>query len=743
MGSSQLQVAGLAAATLFAATSAIAQTAGGPAFAPQGVEIVRNPGTGLVAWMSGAEAAPAARAAAPGGAMSFEDAARAFLGQQSAAFGLRSGSSELATQSTKLDSDGRGFVRFQQTYQGLPIIGAEIVVQMDGGRNVMSVNSRSVGDLNLQTAPGVTGADAVKIALESTARVYKEKAEDLSAKTPTLSVHDARVMGGPAASPALVWRVDVTSKTRDDILQFVLVDAQTGRVAVQFNQAMHAAPKNATQRVCDAANSVSKVPCNAADAVANPRSSTVPDVELAYKYAENTYDFFARRFDRNSLDDAGLTLTSTVRYQARAGQDYGNAFWSFSLKQMVYGKDFATSLDVVGHELSHGFTNFTSNLFYYYQSGSINESLSDIFGELIQRQDGTEDGWLLGEDLPIGAIRSLANPPQFDQPDRMRSSLWTGDFGFTDQGGVHTNSGVGNKAAYLMAAGGTFNGRTINALGIDKTAAIFYRANAFLLTSSSDYADLGNAIQQACKDLTGTRPKDLTGRPTPAIRPVDCREAEKAVVATEMSKQPQYWPIPAEAATCDAGASPSTTAFENFEAPNPANFTYQPDSPNRWFITTSYAASNARAVYMAVNTQADSSIVSTSDIAVPNRAFLRFAHYYNLYTDGAGSHAGGVVEYSVDGGAWKRVPPSMFLDNPYNVKLLSGTGSALAGQRAFSGFSGGWTSSRIDLSSLARKNVRFRFRVATDFNGTYDSWIIDDIRLYTCRADRSTVAGAE
>jgi bacillolysin len=729
MGSSQFQVAGLAAAAaLFAASSAMAQTAGAPAPAQQGVEIVRNPGTGLVAWMSGAESAPVASAAAPGGATSFEASARVFLGQQSSAFGLRSGSSELVTQSTKLDEDGRGFVRFQQTYQGLPIVGAEIVVQMDAGRNVMSVNSRSVGDLNFSTTPGVSSPDAVKIALDATARAYKEKADNLKAKTPVLSVHDARVMGGPAASPALVWRVDVTAKTRDDIEQIILVDAQTGRIAVQFNQIMHAAPpKDATQRVCDSANSLSKVPCAAGDAVANPKKSSVPDVKLAFKYAETTYDFYALRFGRNSLDDKGLTLTSTVRYQNRPGQDFANAFWSSELQQMVYGKDYATALDVVGHELSHGFTNFTSNLFYYYQSGSINESLSDIFGELIQRQGGGEDGWLLGEDLPIGAIRNLKNPPQFNQPDKMTSSLWTGDFSFVDQGGVHTNSGVGNKAAYLMTAGGTFNGKTVKALGIDKTVAIFYRVNAFLLTSSSDYADLGNAIQQACKDLIGKQPKDLKGKPAGVVNDSDCKQAANAVAATEMSKQPQFWPIPAEAATCPSNASPKNVSFEKFEAPNPSNWVYQPNGPN-WFISDTYAASNAHSVYMSASGAADDFIFSTT-IAVPNKAYLRFAHFYNLFFQ----QAGGVVEYSVTGGNWKRVSPGMYLDNPYNETIDGGAGTALAGDKAFSGFSGGWTSSRINLKSLAGKNVKFRFRVVTNFNGTGDSWAIDDIRVYTCK----------
>ena len=330
----------------------------------------------------------------------------------------------------------------------------------------------------------------------------------------------------------------------------------------------------------------------------------------------------------------------------------------------------------------------------------------------------------------------MQDPTLTNQPDRMTSSLWTGDFSFNDQGGVHTNSGVGNKAAFLITSGGNFNGRTIKGLGINKASAIFYRVNAFLLTSSSDYADFGNALQQACTDLIGKKPKNKNGNPADAITETDCKQVTKSVAATEMSKQPQYWPIPAEAAICPTGKKPKNVSFEKFEAPNPANFTYQPAGGN-WQVLDIYASSNAHSVYVSSNTQIDDNIASTANTAIPAGAFLRFAHYYNLYQN----RAGGVVEYSANGGAWKRIKPGMFLNNRYNATLLSGTGSALAGQQAFTGFSGGWTSSRIDLSSLAGKNVKFRFRAASDFNGMWDGWMIDDIRLYTCK-NATTVAAA-
>jgi Zn-dependent metalloprotease len=726
-----------------------AQTSGngGAVFALQaGAEVARHAETGLVTWMSGATGQPLARSLAPAGNLNPEQAAAAFLNSQATAFGLRTGSAELAATRSEGDDINHTFVRFQQQYRDVPIIGAELSVQLDGARNVMSVNGKTVGDLDLSVQPDVSAADALRTALASTARAHRVTVNDLRGSTPKLSIHDARIMGGPPAPPALVWRIDVKGVSAIDIDELVLVNAQNGRVAVQFNQTPHAAlPENAKQWVCDAANTTGKVPCTKADVVTAPGSSAVGDVKNAFHYAEFTYDFYAKRFNRNSLDNKGLRLISTTRYRDpnHPSSDYANAFWSSDIGQMVYGKDYASAIDVVGHELSHGFTSFTSALFYYYQSGAINESLSDVFGELIQRANDGSKEFLMGEDLPIGAIRSMKDPTQFGDPDKMTSTLWTGDFSFTDQGGVHRNSGVGNKTAYLIIKGGTFNGRKITGLGDNKAAAIYYRVNSLLLQSASDYADLGNALKQACKDLIGTKPKNKSGNPTAAITSADCSQVTKVVAATELNKKPQYWPIPAEAPVCAANQKMVNTSFEKFEAANPAKFKYQPSDGTHWSLEDYYAASNSHAVGAAGSGQFDTNIASTTATVIPAKAFLRFAHFYNLYTSGGISYAGGVVEYKIGNGQWKMVPASMFTHNRYNTTLQSGTGNVLAGKKAFSGFSGGWTSSRIDLSSLKGKSVSFRFRLGTDSKGAYDGWLIDDIRIYTCKAAPAVTASAQ
>ena len=137
---------------------------------------------------------------------------------------------------------------------------------------------------------------------------------------------------------------------------------------------------------------------------------------------------------------------------------------------MFFGDGYASADDVVGHELTHGVTEHESNLVYMNESGAINESLSDVFGELIDQTNGAGNDsasvkWLMGEDLPIGAIRSMKNPKLYGDPDRYLSPLYyTGE---GDNGGVHFNSGVNNKLCYLLTDGGSFNGETITAMGVD------------------------------------------------------------------------------------------------------------------------------------------------------------------------------------------------------------------------------------------------------------------------------------
>ncbi|MBT2513940.1 M4 family metallopeptidase [Arthrobacter sp. ISL-30] len=187
----------------------------------------------------------------------------------------------------------------------------------------------------------------------------------------------------------------------------------------------------------------------------------------AYEGLGHTHRLYADAFGRNSIDGGGLALDATVHF----GNLYDNAFWDG--QQMVFGdgdgeifQRFTRSLSVIGHELAHGVTQYTAALAYRNQAGAINESMSDVFGALVEQyfngESAAEASWLIGQGLFTdqvqgSALRSLKAPgTAYDddilgkdpQPDSMDSYVRTS----TDNGGVHINSGIPNKAFYLAAS---------------------------------------------------------------------------------------------------------------------------------------------------------------------------------------------------------------------------------------------------------------------------------------------------
>ncbi len=225
-----------------------------------------------------------------------------------------------------------------------------------------------------------------------------------------------------------------------------------------------------------------------------------------------TYDYYFQTHGRNSYNNAGAVLRSYVHYSS----NYNNAFWNGS--QMTYGDGNGatfsplTELDVVAHELTHGVTNFSSNLVYSYQSGALNESFSDIFGITVDffARPGTAN-WLLGDQCytpgtPGDALRSMSNPNSAGDPDTYLGTNWYTGTG--DNGGVHQNSGVQNYWYYLLCVGGSGTndvGFNFNVTGITMTKArmIAYRNNTFYLTSSSQYSDAAFYSLQSATDLYG------------------------------------------------------------------------------------------------------------------------------------------------------------------------------------------------------------------------------------------------
>jgi len=412
---------------------------------------------------------------------------------------------------------------------------------------------------------------------------------------------------------------------------------------------------------------------------------------------------------------------------------------------MVYGDGYSQADDVVGHEMTHGVTDYESGLFYYYQSGAINESFSDIWGEFIDQTNGAgNDGpgviWLIGEDLPGGAGRSMSNPHNYTQPDRMGDTSYY-YCGEADNGGVHYNSGVGNKAAYLLTNGDSFNGYTITSIGMTKTVKIFYEVQTNMFTSASDYADLYDDLYQACTNLIGTN----------GITAANCQEVQDAVNATEMNQQPASCPA-TEAPICDSG-SPNNLFFDNLENTASGYWThaavtgtdrwYYPQNPNAFGLDMTYATSGVYNIWgYNQGTTANYYIAMTTDVALPagSTPYLHFnhAHGFEDYPSWGeyGYFDGGIVEYSTNGGLNWHDAGALFTHNGYNgtIDLGGYSDNPLGGSEAFVGQSYGYYSSRASLVSLAGQSVRFRFRIGTDSSTDDYGWFIDDIRIYTCGA---------
>lgn len=189
-------------------------------------------------------------------------------------------------------------------------------------------------------------------------------------------------------------------------------------------------------------------------------------IDEAYQWLGATHRFYWQVFERDSIDDAGMALLGTVHY----GEDYDNAFWNGA--QMVFGDGdgemfnrFTIALEVVAHELTHGVIEREAGLVYADQSGALNESLADVFGAMVKQhhfeQTADEADWLIGNGLLTDrvnglALRSMAHPgTAYDdpvlgkdpQPGHMDDFVRTA----SDNGGVHINSGIPNRAFYLAA----------------------------------------------------------------------------------------------------------------------------------------------------------------------------------------------------------------------------------------------------------------------------------------------------
>ncbi|ASR46114.1 bacillolysin [Paenibacillus kribbensis] len=223
----------------------------------------------------------------------------------------------------------------------------------------------------------------------------------------------------------------------------------------------------------------------------------------AHAYAIRTYDYFKDRFGRDSIDGHGMAIASAVHYGPK---NYNNAHWGGT--HMLYGDGdgtlfapFSSDLEIVAHELTHGVTEHSSGLVYFGESAALSEAISDIIGNDIDRTNWDFGKVAYTPNIKGDAIRSLSDPVKYGQVDHY--SNFYPDPNNEDYGGAHINSGIINKAYYLLAQGGTFHGIKVDGIGRDAAVYIYYNAFTNYLTSTSNFSTARAAVIQAAKDSYG------------------------------------------------------------------------------------------------------------------------------------------------------------------------------------------------------------------------------------------------
>ncbi|WNG33329.1 peptidase M4 [Archangium violaceum] len=404
---------------------------------------------------------------------------------------------DLVFKRASVDAQGHRHLRFQQTLNGLRVVGGELVLHADGEGLIYAANgSARTGEpvsAEAKVAPeaalkvAVEGSSARGAASEGDAQLVYLRAEHSS--EPRLA-YEVRVKGERDGMPA------------DDL---VYVDAQRGGILL-VNPLIH----SALNRKVYSANNGSSTPGTLKRSEGGAATGDA-HVDTNYDKLGDTYNCYKTLFGRDSIDNAGGTLISTVHY----GSAYVNAYWDGT--QMVYGDgdgvnsiELGKDLDVTVHELTHAVTDSESDLIYSDESGGLNESMSDIFAGVCESYftgtwATTPDIFMIGEDIwtPGTANDALR---YMDDPAKDGDSL---DY-FPDYSSgvdVHYSSGIPNLVFSLLAKGGTHpRGKTSNvvpAIGPEKAGRVFYKANTDLFTASTTFEQAKTYTVQAAEALFG------------------------------------------------------------------------------------------------------------------------------------------------------------------------------------------------------------------------------------------------
>lgn len=512
----------------------------------------------------------------------------------------------LAARDVVRSSDGAKHVRYDRTYRGLRVIGGDLVVHTDKAGAVAEVTRASSGKLGVASLKPTTPKVA---AMRKAHNKADYKVKDQSAEL---------VVFATDGGDRLAWD-SVVEGVKDDQTPsrlHVVVDAHNGKVLASWDdirtghgESIYSGGVEITTTATGGGyemvdgqrgggytvdmNNQQSGGSVMTDADDNWGNGTMSDphsagVDAHYGAAE-TWDYFQENHGRNGIFDDGQGVPSRVHY----GNAYVNAFWDG--QQMTYGDGYnnqnpLTELDVAAHEMSHGVTEATAGLVYYGDAGGLNESTSDIFGAAVEfAANNSEDvgDYLIGEEIDINGD---GTPLRYmDKPSRDGRSYdcWTSSMGNDDP---HYTSGPGNHFFYLASEGSgskvingvsynspTCDGSTVEGIGRDKVAQVWYTALDTYMTSTTTYPEARDATVRAATDIYGADSAECTGIEA-AWDAIDVPENDYACGGDGGGEDPTDPPV---------GECPDLQGVDSGTLGYSGDYSYEPGSAGYYQTTTS------------------------------------------------------------------------------------------------------------------------------------------------------------
>ncbi|MEZ7003987.1 M4 family metallopeptidase [Streptomyces sp. AD55] len=450
---------------------------------------------------------------------------------------------KLVVKDVVKDADGTVHTRYERTYDGLPVLGGDLVVHRGAAGATQGVTRATDATIKVATVtPKVAAATAERQALSAAEAAGSSEAEADAAPrkviwaangTPVLA-YETVVGGFQEDGTPNELHVVTDAATGAKLYEYQAIETGTGKSLYSGTVTLGTTLSGSSYQLTDASRGGHKTYNLArgtsgtgtlftdADDVwgTGTASSSATDqtaaVDAAYG-AQVTWDFYKNTFGRNGIRNDGKAAYSRVHY----GNQYINAFWSDGCFCMTYGDGAGnvrplTSLDVAGHEMSHGVTSNTAGLVYSGESGGLNEATSDIFGtgaEFYANNASDPGDYLIGEKININGngtpLRYMDKPSK----DGASKDYWSSGLGGVD---VHYSSGPANHFFYLLAEGSgaktvngvsynspTYDGSTVTGIGRAKALQIWYKALTTYMTSTTNYKGARTATLNAASALYG------------------------------------------------------------------------------------------------------------------------------------------------------------------------------------------------------------------------------------------------